>query len=112
MEEEEKKDNNTLKDGFKKGVLGFVKVIFDYIKGIVAILLILLGLSAFRLIERETTYLPIGIILIILGLMAAPRVSEMTKKFEKYTKYKIFIVITLTVIAVLLFMLAGYRMSN
>ena len=36
----------------------------------------------------------------------------MTKKFEKYTKYKIFIVIALTVIAVLLFMLAGYRMSN
>lgn len=92
--------------------MGFVKVIFDYIKGILALLLILLGLSAFRLIERETTYLPIGIILIILGLMAAPRVSEMTKKFEKYTKYKIFIVIALTVIAVLLFMLAGYRMSN
>ena len=104
MEDEEKKDNNTLKDGLKKGVLGFVKAIFDYIKGIVALLLILL--------ERETTYLPIGIILIILGLMAAPRVSEMTKKFEKYTKYKIFIVIALTVIVVLLFMLAGYRMSN
>ena len=32
--------------------------------------------------------------------------------FEKYTKYKIFIVIALTVIAALLFMLAGYRMSN
>lgn len=112
MKDEEKKDNNTLKEGFKKGALEFVKAIFDYIKGIVALLLILLGLSAFRLIERETTYLPIGIILIILGLMAAPRVSEMTKKFEKYTKYKIFIVITLTVIAVLLFMLAGYRMSN
>ena len=109
MEDEEKKDNNTLKDGLKKGALGFVKAIFDYIKGIVALLL---GLSAFRLIERETTYLPIGIILIILGLMAAPRVSEMTKKFEKYTKYKIFIFIALTVIAVLLFMLAGYRMSN
>lgn len=44
--------------------------------------------------------------------MAAPRVSEMTKKIEKYTKYKIFIVIALTVIAVLLFMLAGYRMLN
>ena len=112
MEDEEKKDNNTLKDELKKGALGFVKVIFDYIKGIVAVLLILLGLSAFRLIERETTYLPIGIILIILGLMAAPRVSEMTKKIEKYTKYKIFIFIALTVIAVLLFMLAGYRMSN
>ena len=95
MEDEEKKDNNTLKDGLKKGALGFVKAIFDYIKGIVALLLILLGLSAFRLIE-----------------MAAPRVSEMTKKFEKYTKYKIFIFIALTVIAVLLFMLAGYRMSN
>ena len=112
MEDEEKKDNNTFKDGLKKGALGFVNAIFDYIKGIVALLLILLGLSAFRLIEREITYLPIGIILIILGLMAAPRVSEMTKKFEKYTKYKIFIVIALTVIAVLLFMLAGYRMSN
>ena len=72
MEDEEKKDNNTLKDGLKKGALGFVKAIFDYIKGIVALLL----------------------------------------KFEKYTKYKIFIFIALTVIAVLLFMLAGYRMSN
>ena len=43
MEDEEKKDNNTFKDGLKKGVLGFVKAIFDYIKGIVALLLILLG---------------------------------------------------------------------
>ena len=67
MEDEEKKDNNTFKDGLKKGALGFVKAIFDYIKGIVALLLILLGLSAFRLIERETTYLPIGIILIMLA---------------------------------------------
>lgn len=47
MEDEEKKDNNTFKDGLKKGALGFVKAIFDYIKGIVALLLILLGLSAF-----------------------------------------------------------------
>lgn len=43
MEDEEKKDNNTFKDGLKKGVLGFVKAIFDYIKGIVALLFMLAG---------------------------------------------------------------------
>ena len=110
MENKEEKQekiekNSAIKQGIKNGALGFAK-------WVLAVLSILFGITALRLIERESTYLPLGIVLILIGLMVAPRISEMTNKFETYKKYKIFIVIALVIIAVLLFMLAGYRMSN
>ena len=110
MENKEEKQekiekNSAIKQGIKNGALGFAKWVLDYVKSIIAVLSILFGITALRLMERETTYL-------LIGLMVAPRISEMTNKFETYKKYKIFIVIALVIIAVLLFMLAGYRMSN
>lgn len=112
-EKQEKIEKNTaIKQGIKNGALGFAKWVLDYVKSIIAVLSILFGITALRLIEREATYLPLGIVLILIGVMVAPRISKMTNKFETYKKYKIFIVIALVIIAVLLFMLAGYRMSN
>lgn len=72
-------------------------------KWILAVFCVIMGLGSFGAsTEYGTIYIPIGIIFLLLGLMACPKVTDYTVRFEKYTKFKKTIVIILIVIFAIL----------
>jgi len=76
------------------------KNIFDIIKWIITILLFLITPICFLtyLDEKTIDMLVAGTIFLVFGLLTCPTISNYTKKYKTYTKYKPFIVIIFIII--------------
>lgn len=82
------------------------------LKWILTVFLILMGIGSFMSVaEGIIAYLVAGIIFILLGLMACPTITNITNKYEMYTKYKKNIVIIMTVILLALMAVAGSQLA-
>lgn len=97
----EKEKNKTVAENKQKNVKDENK--HKTTKWIVAVFCWLLSVGSIGLfLENALIYVPMSIIFLLLGLMACPQITEYTKKFEKYTKYKTLIVWFLIMLFVLL----------
>lgn len=97
----EKEKNRTVAEDKQKKVKDENK--HKTTKWIVAVFCWLLSVGSIGLfLENALIYVPMCIIFLLLGLMACPQITEYTKKFEKYTKYKTLIVWFLIMLFVLL----------
>ena len=75
---------------------------FKWFLTIVLLLLSAIILLAY-LYEKLIGYLVLAIMFLIYGLMACPTVSECTKKYKTYTKFKTLIILLLIIINIVLF---------
>lgn len=72
-------------------------------KWILAVFLWLFGIaSVFTAFESGWVYIPMGLIMILQGCMACPKITDKTQKYEAYTMHKTLIVIITVVVWVVL----------
>lgn len=92
-----KKEETTIN---KKSNTSIIRKIINVIKWILMIIFIFFAF-AFLLVyleEHLIVYLILTILFLIYGLMICPKLTNYTKKFKTYTKYKVLIVILLIII--------------
>ena len=72
-------------------------------KWILAVALWIFGIaSVCTAFESGLVYIPMGLIMIIQGCMACPKITEKTQKFEAYTMHKTIIIIITVVVWIVL----------
>lgn len=69
------------------------------IKWIIAFILWIFAIACFSIIgSNGMVYLPLGLLVLILGVMSCPKITDITQKYETYTKHKTIIVWILVII--------------
>lgn len=63
-------------------------------------------------IESGIMYIPLGILTIILGFMACPKITDITQKYQTYTTYKKVIVWIIVIIWTICGEMAGVKVSE
>lgn len=99
------------KEELNKNITGFSNKMILFIKGVLAVVLIIFGIALISGTTKEILNLPIGIIFIILGLMSSPKITNKTKEYEMYTKYKKIIVWMFIILLFILIIIAGSRIK-
>lgn len=99
------------KEELNKNITGFSNKMISFIKGVLAVVLIIFGIALISGTTKEILNLPIGIIFIILGLMSSPKITNKTKEYKMYTKYKKIIVWMFIILLFILIRIAGSRIK-
>lgn len=99
------------KEELNKNITGFSNKMISFIKGVLAVVLIIFGIASISGTTKEILNLPIGIIFIILGLMSSPKITNKTKEYEMYTKYKKIIVWMFIILLFILISITGSRIK-
>jgi len=99
------------KEELNKNITGFSNKMISFIKGVLAVVLIIFGIALISGTTKEILNLPIGIIFIILGLMSSPKITNKTKEYEMYTKYKKIIVWMFIILLFILISITGRRIK-
>ena len=99
------------KEELNKNITGFSNKMISFIKGVLAVVLIIFGIALISGTTKEILNLPIGIIFIILGLMSSPKITNKTKEYKMYTKYKKIIVWMFIILLFILISIAGSRIK-
>lgn len=99
------------KEELNKNITGFSNKMISFIKGVLAVVFIIFGIALISGTTKEILNLPIGIIFIILGLMSSPKITNKTKEYKMYTKYKKIIVWMFIILLFILINIAGSRIK-
>ena len=99
------------KEELNKNITGFSNKMISFIKGVLAVVLIIFGIASISGTTKEILNLPIGIIFIILGLRSSPKITNKTKEYEMYTKYKKIIVWMFIILLFILISITGSRIK-
>lgn len=99
------------KEELNKNITGFSNKMISFIKGVLAVVLIIFGIASISGTTKEILNLPIGIIFIILGLMSSPKITNKIKEYEMYTKYKKIIVWMFIILLFILISITGSRIK-
>lgn len=93
-------DEDTVTNTNKKSNTNIIRKIINVIKWILMIIFILFAYASLLvyLDEHLISYLITTILFLIYGLMICPKITNYTKQFKTYTKYKVLIVILLIII--------------
>ena len=105
-EEIRTKRRNETKAAVDKGVAK-TKVV---LKWILAVIIWIFAFGSFAIIaDKGIVYLPTGILGIILGCMACPKITEKTQKYEAYTMHKTAIVWILVILLFALMIINSHQ---
>lgn len=93
-------DEDTVTNTNQKSNTNIIRKIINVIKWILMIIFILFAYASLLvyLDEHLISYLITTILFLIYGLMICPKITNYTKQFKTYTKYKVLIVILLIII--------------
>lgn len=73
------------------------------LKWILTIFLLIFGIASIcTATESGIVYVPLGILMLVLGFMACPKITDKTKKYEAYTMHKTIIVWIIVIIWIVL----------
>lgn len=87
----------------KKENISIISKIINVIKWIFMIIFLFFSFAAFLLYLEELLFIDliISIMFLMYGLMICPKITNYTKKFKIYTKYKVLIVILFTIVNII-----------
>lgn len=78
------------------------------IKWILTIFLLIFGIASIGVTkENGVMYIPLGILTLVLGGLACPKITDKTQKYQGYTKYKTAIIWIIIILWIVLCMIAG-----
>lgn len=86
-----------------KRILKWVLTIFLFVFGIA---------SVFTATQSGILYIPLGILLILLGCMACPKITDKTQRYKAYTKHKTIIVWIIIIIWIVLCTINGNNVAS
>ncbi len=82
------------------------------LKWILAVFLFVFGITSISISTKNgILYIPLGIIIIVLGCMACPKITDKTQKYQSYTMHKTAIVWIIVVIWLVLCIISGNNVS-
>ena len=82
------------------------------LKWILAVFLFVFGITSISISTKNgILYIPLGIIIIVLGCIACPKITDKTQKYQSYTMHKTAIVWIIVVIWLVLCIISGNNVS-